>query len=63
MAKKLLKGEAIEVSGLKNKEGRTYTGVFVLEDKDGRTNLKMDFNAQHGKKRRKTRGKKADGEK
>ena len=53
MAKKLLKGEAIEVSGLQSKEGKPYTGVFILKDDGKHADLKIDFGAQKKRKRRK----------
>ena len=53
MAKKLLKGQAIEVSGLQSKVGKPYTGVFVLEDDGKHADLKIDFGAQKKRKRRK----------
>ena len=50
MARKLLKGESITVSGLVSKAGKPYAAVFTLKDDGQNAGLEMSFD--HAKPRR-----------
>jgi hypothetical protein len=43
MARKLLKGESITVSGLRSKAGKPYAASFTLKDDGQNTSLEMSF--------------------
>jgi hypothetical protein len=43
MARKLLKGESITVSGLRSKAGKPYAAAFTLKDDGQNASLEMSF--------------------